>query len=125
MPVFNFENYWVDWSFRPVNGSNIRDEPVSVASSASASASTPVFSGYFWIWLILAPILTVVTFRILERNMYKNTPYNAGGAVEDVPGSSQDNKSRWKHAGSLSATAVIRFLNIFRCKNPQISHYMC
>ncbi|KFA73447.1 hypothetical protein S40288_10887 [Stachybotrys chartarum IBT 40288] len=113
MPVFNFENDWLDWRFQRVNGSSgSRDDPVGAASPDSA----PVFSAYFWIWLVVAILLTLVTFGTFRSNLPRNTPQDAEGAVEDAPGSSQDNKSCWKHLGSLSATAIIRFLNIFWCK---------
>ncbi|KFA53362.1 hypothetical protein S40293_11099 [Stachybotrys chartarum IBT 40293] len=113
MPVFDFENSWVDWRFRPVNDSSSRDDPVGAGSSTSA----PVFSGYFWIWLIFAFVLTLITLWTFLRNRRGEVAYDAKGTTQDVPGFSREVTSPWKNAISLLATAITRFFKIFRDGN--------
>lgn len=61
MPIFNFQNDWRDWRYQQVPAAGPSTDRPSESDSTEVQA--PVFSGYFWIYLIVSISLTFVTIE--------------------------------------------------------------
>jgi len=58
MPVFNFQNHWLDWRF---HFNNLVDAQNRNSNNTTDNNPRPVLSGYFWVYLIIATTLTAIT----------------------------------------------------------------
>jgi len=75
MPIFNYENDWRDWRYRPAPQP---DSSSGNGTNSSVVADPPVFSGYFWIYLTVSICLSFATIEVWWR-MVRNTDYMSGG----------------------------------------------
>ncbi len=62
VPVFKFDNWWVDYHFQPVN--TTADD----GGSSTPSDSGPVFSGYGVLFLVISNLLTCLTVGLYFRH---------------------------------------------------------
>ena len=88
MPVFKFDNWWLDGNFHPVNDSDSSDN----GDSSSSGPSKPVFSGYAVIFLVLSLVLTGITvhYYFVAKNLSVEDPNENdrekhGKAQTDLP----------------------------------------
>ncbi|KAK3937002.1 hypothetical protein QBC46DRAFT_268482, partial [Diplogelasinospora grovesii] len=63
MPVFSFQSDWKNAQFVSV-GDNSSGSSNSASGGNTLGSNGPVFSGYFWIWLLFSGVLTACTIFI-------------------------------------------------------------
>ncbi|KAK3359648.1 hypothetical protein B0T25DRAFT_533500 [Lasiosphaeria hispida] len=99
MPVFDFSHRWMDEKFRYVpEDSDTSDGPSNLpdtSGSQSAQAphhDSPVFSAYFWWYLVVSVGLTLITLGLWYWRIRDDADENANDAGE------ADEKGALKHA---------------------------
>jgi len=60
MPIFGWTNDWIDLSFHPIK----QDNTSSSNSGSNNGPNLPVVSGYIWVYLIIAVVITLATLGI-------------------------------------------------------------
>lgn len=75
MPIFNYENDWRDWRYRPAPQS---DSPSGdgTATSVVTDGPPPVFSGYFWVYFAVSIALSFATIEVWWR-VVRNTNHTS------------------------------------------------